>query len=880
MVRWSGRWFFAAVAVLAAAANTSSADEAPPEVSFERDVRPILKAHCFHCHGEDGTTEAKLDLRLRRLIVETGGESGAAVVPGKPDESRLFQLVRDGEMPKGEKRLSPAEVDTIKRWIAGGAKTLRPEPAEVPAVLITEEERAFWAFQPVRRPAVPVVAPAVAPSVRNPIDAFLLSKLAEKNLTLSPEADRRTLVRRATFDLLGLPPTPDEVTLFLADTGPDAYERLIDRLLADPRYGERWGRHWLDVAGYAESDGATEEDTPRPYAHKYRDYVVRAFNADKPFDEFVREQLAGDELAGVPPPYQYPDATVAERLAATGFLRMAPDGTQTDDQKVSRGQTVAETVKVVGTALLGLTVGCAQCHDHRYDPIPQVDYTRLRAVFDPAFDLDKWRKPSERLVALTTKQQEEESARIEAEAVKLEKEIDAKAAAALEVVFEREILKVPEDRRPAVRAARGTEPAQRTPEQVALLREFPAADVRGALDLYDPQTHAALQAERAKVAEIRAKKPPLDAVPATTEVPGQVPVSRLFFRGDVAQPKQEVAPGELTVLASARPSADVPPDDPALPTTGRRLAYARMLTDGTHPLVGRVLVNRVWMHHFGRGIVATPGDFGLQGERPTHPELLDWLASELVDGGWRLKRLHKLIMTSAAYRQASARNPTHDAADPENRLVARQNLRRLEAEAIRDAMLAAAGKLNPQMFGPSVPVGEDAESRVVLGRQKRDANGQTTGVDAPGDEQYRRSLYIEVRRKFPLAVLETFDMPVMTPNCDARRASTVAPQSLMFMNDAAVLAAADDLAKRLAREAPGDAAAQVRRAWALLFAAEPAEAEVAGAVQFLADQRKVFESRRPADPAAAAAAAPEPQSLALASLCQALLSSNRFLYVD
>ena len=795
-------------------------------------MRPILKAHCFHCHGEDGSKEGGLDVRLRRLVVDVGGRSGPAVVPGKPEESRLYQLVRDGKMPKGDddKRLPEADVATIRRWIEAGAPTLRPEPLDVPAVMITEEERAFWAFQPVTRPEPPAVAPG-APA-RNPIDAFVLAKLAGHNLSLSPEADRRTLIRRATFDLIGLPPTPEEVATFLADAAPDAYDRLIDRLLADPRYGERWGRHWLDTAGYAESDGATETDTPRAFAYKYRDYVIRAFNADKPLDEFIREQLAGDEMG--PPLHKYMDAAAAERVAATGFLRMAPDGTETENTKANRNVAVAETVKVVSTTLLGMTVGCAQCHDHRYDPVPHVDYTRLRAVFDPAFDLENWRVPSQQLLYLTTPEQEGAAAALEAEAVKLNAEIDAKVKAALDKVFEREIVKVPEDRRPAVTAARNTPAGQRTAEQLALLREFPSADVTFALELYEPETHAALQKEREGVAAIRAKKAPADAVVATTEVPGRVPASKLFFRGDVEQPKQDVTPGELTVLALHRPTADVPADDPALPTTGRRLAYAKMLTDGTHPLVGRVLVNRLWMHHFGRGLVATPGDFGFQGERPTHPELLDWLAGDLVAGGWRLKRLHKLVMTSAAYRQSSRRTPAHDAVDPENRLLARQNLRRLEAEAIRDSMLAVAGKLNGKMFGPSVPVAEDADGLIVIGREKRDANNQSVGSEDVGDEKFRRSLYIEVRRKRPLAMLDTFDMPQMTPNCDARRASTVAPQSLMFMNDAAVLAQAEELAKRLDREAPGDAAAQVRRAWALLFAAEPAEADVAAAAQFLA----------------------------------------------
>jgi len=849
-------------------------------LTFESAVRPILKTHCFPCHGEDGTHKGELDLRLCRLIVK-GGKSGPALVPGDAATSLICKKIRGGEMPKGKPRLSDSEIQTIIAWVSAGAKTARPEPLQVPVMWITEQERAFWSFQPVTRPAVPVTPPT-AP-VRTPIDAFVYEKLAAKGLTLSPEADRATLIRRAYIDLMGLPPSPVEVAQFVSDSSPDAYERLLDRLLESPRYGERWGRFWLDVAGYAESDGFNEADRPRPFAWKYRDYVIRSYNADKPFDQFIREQLAGDEM--VKRPFENLSLEDQDRLIATGFLRMAPDGTETSNPNpmLARNEAVAGTIKIVSTALLGLTVGCAQCHDHRYDPIPQVDYHRLRAIFDPAFDLEHWRAPSRRLISVMKGQQRKEAEGIEVKAAEEDRRIAAEERAALEKVFERELAKVPQEMREAVRDARNTPREHRTPEQVELLRVYPSADVFRQLDLYDPPTYQRIQKEREAVAQIRATKPPDDAIDALTEMPGQVPVSRLFYRGDVEQPRQAIEPGGLTVLASTRSADDIPLKDPNLPTTGRRLAYARMLTDDTHPLVARVLVNRAWMHHFGVGIVATPGDFGSLGERPTHPKLLDWLAREFMSGGWKLKRLHKLIMLSAVYRQSSQRQPQLEAADPENRLLGRYNLRRLDAEAIRDSILMAAGTLNLRMFGPSTPVGEDRDGRVVVGRQKRNVNGEAVGVDAVDADAFRRSIYVQVRRSQPLAMLEAFDMPQMNPNCDLRRASTVAPQSLLLMNDSFLVEQSLAMARRLEEDAPFDRPAQVREGWSLLFGVEPTGAELGRALEFVAQQAADLRQRPPAPVQSnkpPEAAADDPESRALASWCQALMSSNRFLYVD
>ncbi len=862
-------WLALAVIILmnsaAPAAEEAKADRAP---TFERDVRPILKAYCFECHGEGEKLKGKLDLRLRRLILQ-GGRSGPAVVAGRRDDSLLFEKVSQGAMPPDKKKLSPDEVARIGRWIDAGAPATGPEPAALaPGWQPTPQDRAFWAFQPVRRPPVPAVRHA--DRVRTPIDAFLLARLEARGLTFAPEADRQTLIRRACFDLTGLPPTPEEVSRFLADDAPGAYERLIDRLLASPQYGERWGRHWLDVAGYADSDGYTGADTVRPFAYKYRDYVIRSFNADEPFDELIREQLAGDEM--VRPPYRELSPADVEKLTATGFLRMAPDGTGSGgvDQPAARNQVVADTIKVVSSAFLGLTVGCAQCHNHRYDSIPQTDYYRMRAVFEPALDPKHWRTPAQRLIALATAADRARAGRIEVEAAKVDQERLRKQQEYIARTFEAELAKLPESVREPIRAARKTPAARQTAAQKQLLKDHPSVNVTaGSLYLYDAKAAADLKTYTDRAAALRATKPKEDFLHALTEIPGQVPTTYLFHRGDHDQPRQAVPPGGLTILDDRDPLT-VPAGGPGLATTGRRLAFARWLTDGRHPLTVRVLVNRVWMHHFGRGIVGTPADFGVLGERPTHPELLDWLADDFVAGGWRLKRLHRLILTSTAYRQSSRRDAAKDQVDPDNRLLGRMPVRRLEAEAVRDALLAVGGQLNPKAFGPPVPVRVDEVGQVVVGIDTTDSAGRPTGKVIPlHGEEWRRSIYVQVRRSRPLAVLEAFDAPVPEPNCEARNASTAAPQALLLMNNEFIVSQAEAFARRVRREVGADPRAQVARAWTYAFGREPAQGEVDEAVAFL----KAQAGRFPAAP-------PGGDLRALASFCHALVSSNAFLYVD
>jgi hypothetical protein len=861
------------IALLLVCFASVAAAQTPPPPSFEKDIRPILKTYCFDCHGEGEKLKGRLDLRLRRLIAQ-GGKSGPALVPGKRAESLLQKRLDSAEMPPGKKKLTAQQVDLIGRWIAAGAPTLRPEPAtlmgaETP---FTVEEQEFWAYQPIRRLPVPKVA--AADRVATALDAFLLARLEPKGLSFAPEASKRALLRRAFFDLTGLPPTPEETATFLTDTAPDAYERLIDRLLASPRYGERWGRHWLDIAGYADSEGYTAEDIIRKDAYKYRDYVVRSLNADKRFDLFIQEQLAGDEM--IPLPYQNLSAEAIEKLTATGFLRMAPDGTASMvDQPAARNEVIADTIKIVSTSLLGLTVGCAQCHSHKYDPIPQTDYYRLRAVFEPAYDWKNWRSPPAREVSLYTDTDRQKAAQIEAEAAKIDSERLKKQGEFIERTFEKEVVKLPDNLREPARAAHKALPAQRTAEQNKLMKDHPSLNVTaGSLYLYDRKAADELKKDAERAAAVRATKPVEEFIRALTEIPGQVPATHLFTRGDFTQPKQAVLPGDLTILDRAHASK-MAAKDPHLPTSGRRLAFARGLTDGKHPLTARVLVNRVWMLHFGRGIVGSPGDFGVLGERPTHPELLDWLADDFMAGGWRLKRLHKLIMMSSAYRQTSGM--AAKVVDPDNRLLWRMPVRRLEAEAIRDSVLAISGKLNLKMFGPPVPVMEDEVGQFVIGIENKNGENRPGAVIPLHGEEFRRSVYVQVRRSRPLAVLDTFDAPAMDPNCSARNASTVAPQSLLFMNNDFVLAEAGHMAERLEREAGPDAKAQVTLAWRLAYAAEPTPEELNDAVRFLAEQAQQFRSKT-----AAASKAPEPapQHRALASFCQALLSSNRFLYVD
>ena len=856
---------FLVVSVIALTLPLTSlrADESASKPQFEKHIRPILKAHCWHCHGEEPELKGGIDTRLVRFLLK-GGESGAGLVPGDHEASLLYQRVASGEMPPGKKKLSPEEQQLLAQWIDGGATTERPEPETLAAGdTFTDEERQHWSFRPIVKPEVPAVTAQAM--VTTPVDAFLLSKLESKGLSFSAEADRETLIRRVTFDLTGLPPTAEAIDKFVADTAPDAWAKLVDELLASPLYGERWGRHWLDVAGYADSDGYNETDVERPWAWKYRDYVIRSFNNDKPWNQFLVEQLAGDEL--LTPPYQDLTPEQADQLVATGFLRMCPDGTAAGgpDVVTARNDVIAETIKVASTAVLGLSVGCAQCHEHRYDPITQADYYRLRALFEPAYDANNWRVPGGRLVSLWSTETQKAAAAVDAELADVSNKRTAELDGIVKDTFERELQKLPAEQQPLARAAREAAADKRTPEQQQLIKEFPFLNVdRGSVYLYLPDRLTGFNKKWDDLtAETKKKRPADDYVMCLNEVPGQIPVTKLFSRGDHQQPRQEIAPGELSVLNSG--SLAIPADDPAVPTSGRRLAYAKHLTNGQHPLVARVLVNRFWLHHFGQGLVSTVADFGVKGEQPSHPELLDWLARDFMDEGWTLKRFHRQILNSTAYRQVSAHRPELDAVDVENRLLGRMNIRRLEAETVRDAILQISGKLATKQFGKPIPVSPDEVGQFVVAVDTRDSAGRPSGkVEALGEDEFRRSIYVQVRRSMPLSVIEPFDLPRMTPNCDRRPVSTAAPQALLMLNNPFMVQQAGLIGDRV-RATSSDLPTQITLTWRLIYGRTPNASEITSGVEFLTP---------PPD------APPEIAAANLNLLCQTLLCSNGFLYVE
>lgn len=830
------------------------APAAEEPVTFEKHVRPILKAYCLECHGAAEKPKGKLDLRLRRFILD-GGRSGPALVSGDAGQSLIVKRLKAGEMPPGEKKVPADQIAIIERWIAAGAPTLRDEPKTLsPGIDITPDERAYWFFQPLRRPVPPQPA---GNRVRTPIDAFVLDRLEKKGLSFNADTDRRTLLRRASFDLTGLPPTQEAIDRFIADPAEDAYERALDRLLMSSHYGEHWGRHWLDVAGYADSDGDGTTDTPRPHAWKYRDYVIRSLNADKPLDQFVIEQLAGDELA--PPPWNNLEPRQIELLAATGFLRMAPDSTASGGGEAEAQQVVADTLKIVSSSLLGLTVGCAQCHDHRYDPIPHVDYYRLRAIFEPALNPAQWRRPNERRVSLYRDTDRATAAAIDAAAGKLDAELREKQEHHVRAAFDKELAKFPADQQDKLRAAFATAADKRNEEQKSLVALNPKLNITpGVLYQYDPAAAEELKKLQARVAAKRAEKPVEDFVAVLSETPGQIPTTKLFHRGDYRQPTIDVRPGDLTIAAPDGQRFEAPVKDARLPTSGRRLAFARHLTSGTHPLFGRVLANRLWLHHFGRGIVDTPGDFGVLGQRPSHPELLDWLATELPRQGWSLKRMHRLLMTSTVYRQATRQEPAKSAVDANNELYGRYSLRRLEAESLRDCILVAAGRLDGTPGGPPIAVVAD-----------------TVGQNMPPDDRPRRSVYLQQRRTQPVAFLSTFDGPAGEINCDRRAASTAAPQALTLMNGEFVRKQAAHFANRVRAETaaePTETAVlrQVARAWQIAYQRPARPEEVDVACRFLERQHRELRAAGRADADVAA----------LTNLCQQLLASNEFLYVD
>jgi hypothetical protein len=778
--------------------NLENDPTATHDLNFEDHIRPILREYCLDCHGATDQHEGGLDLRLVRLMKQ-GGDSGPSLVPKNADASLVLQRIESDDMPPGEIKVSETKRELLRRWIQSGAPTKRSEPESIgPGIPLTEAERNYWAYRPLQRseialpiqrsipgelsPTTPQIAsdPKGSSPPRNEIDA-LLAQSMPTGLTFSPEAPRATLIRRLFIDLIGLPPTPEQWKHWLTHPDSDWYEQLVDTLLQSHHYGERWARHWLDAVGYADSDGATLADAERPWAWKYRDYVIKSFNEDKPIDRFIQEQLAGDELAG-PANGDWTQNQI-ECLTATGFLRMTADGTGSgDNSPEARNKTIADTLQVVGNTLLGSSFQCAQCHDHRYDPISHEDYFALRAIFDPALDWQQWKSPNERLVSLTTQAERDLSAQVEKEAQLIAAEKTAKESEYMKQALDQELMKFEEPLRNDLRSAYETPAEKRSTEQKALLDKHPSVNISpGVLYQYLPNAADDLKKYDAKIAEVRARKPAESFLHALVEPAGHLPATKLFHRGDHNQPTREIAPGKLAVLLAEGADKSFPADDPTIPTSGRRLAFAKWLTDShtPNPLFARSFVNRIWMHHFGRGIVNTPSDFGKLGSPPTHPQLLDWLAIELIEHGWSLKHLHRTMITSTAYRQSSVRNPQRETLDPDNRYYSRRDVLRIDAEVLRDSVLALSGSLQPSLFGPPIALQEDDAGQVRV-----------------DPTQPRRSIYAKWRRTQPVAMLQSFDAPVMGVLCDVRTNSTVATQSLMLMNGDFTLEQANKLAQK------------------------------------------------------------------------------------
>jgi Protein of unknown function (DUF1553)/Protein of unknown function (DUF1549) len=741
-----------------------------------------------------------------------------------------------------------------------------------------------WAFQPPVRPALPSVRQSE--SARNPIDLFINAELEKKNTSCNPSADRATLLRRVSFDLTGLPPTPAERERFLSDARADAYERMVEHYLASPHYGERWGKYWLDAAGYADSNGYFSADSDRPLAYRYRDYVIRSLNQDKPYDVFFREQIAGDEMAGYRPDADI-TGRVAESLTATHFLRNAPDGTgesdgNPDEVRTDRFSVLEGTLHITMSSLLGVTIQCARCHDHKFEPISQEEYYRLQAIFFAVYCPDRWVKPNDRELSVGTVAQRETQQRI---AQTIDQQIKA-LKASLESITGTFREQLAEERLQATEPAkfaaffkaRKTPEAQRTPEQKALLASAPLAKIAISDDdlvKRFPEYARARDGIREALAGRERERPtPLPKLSVLAETDPNPPAHHVLVRGRHNAPGREVQPGVPAAFCTPGNAYHIAPPRPGQTSTGRRLAFARWVTSPENPLFARVMVNRIWQHHFGAGLVATSENLGQSGARPSHPQLLDYLATEFIRSGWSIKAMHRLILSSAAYRQSSAFRDDGFRVDPGDRLLWRYPSRRLDAEAIRDAMLSVSGELDATMNGPYVPTPRRADGNVEVDESRADAR--------------RRSVYLQQRRTQVATLLELFDAPSISVNCTVRNTSTVPLQSLALLNSDLAILRAKQFASRLEREVGGDFERRLMAAFQWMSGRDPDPEERTAARRFFAVQRQHYrESQaRPASergrpqPAAPLRTTVDDERRTWADLCQMLLASNAFLYIE
>jgi hypothetical protein len=754
------------------------------QLDYEHEVKPLLAKHCVSCHGAARPRGGlKLDTAAGAI---KGGKAGPSVVPGHSDESPLIEaLLGEGtteRMPLKRPPLSEREIATLRAWIDQGA---RAPSNEAPTTL----KETHWAFMPPTRPLVPVVADRAWAA--NPIDALLCARMERVGVRPSPEADRVTLIRRVTLDLTGLPPTAEEISAFVADTRTDAYERVVDRLLASVHYGERWARFWLDQARYADSNGYSI-DAPRSI-WKYRDWVIAALNCDLPFDRFAADQIAGDLRPG---------ATLDD-MVATGFHRNTMINQEGGiDKEQFRVESIVDRVNTTGTVFLGLSIGCAQCHDHKYDPISQRDYYALYAFFNNVDEPDV-ELGSPELMA------RRDAVRVEIAAFHERLIREHPDVVASERDWEKTLdgdFKV--NQPTEIKLAFDLEPDKRPPSQM-----------RAVMELFLARSPE-FKTEHAEIAALRAKEPRLE----TTMIVRERSTPRPTFiqvGGDFTREGDAVSPGVPALFSPVKSSNGATPN---------RLDLARWLTDAANPLTARVTVNRLWQVYFGKGLVETENDFGTQGTPPTHPELLDWLATEFVARGWSLKAMHRQILTSMAYRQSSHARTDLERIDPNNRLVARQSRMRLDAEVIRDEALAVAGLLSGKVGGPSVyPL--QPEGVMTLGQMKR------PWVPSDGPDRHRRGLYTFFWRATPYPALTIFDAPNAIQACTRRNRSNTPLQALTLLNDPSYVECAGALANRILSDSGTDDPCRLDHAFRLCLGRPPSASEASTLTTLLKEER-------------------------------------------
>ncbi|MCY3758516.1 MAG: PSD1 and planctomycete cytochrome C domain-containing protein [Acidobacteria bacterium] len=885
-------WLWLAVALLLVP-GAAPAQSIP---QFESEVLPILSRYCTHCHG---SLEPMGGLDLTNpLLIEKGGAGGAGLVRHSPDASLIYKRLVDGSMPPaGQEKPAGEDIEVIRRWIGAGAPTLKfyqaPDRAadrrrriKIQAPPLSRADREYWAFRKLAAQDPPQVHQGER--VRTPVDAFLLEKLEEKGIGFSADADRLFLMRRLYLDLIGLPPSPEEVDAFLADSSPLVYEQLVERLLASPHFGERWGRHWLDEAGYTDTLGgdndfvAGKQPLGVPGKWKYRDYVIDAINRDKPYDRFVTEQLAGDELVDWRAASEFSPA-MSRLLQATGFLRVAADDTNQDVLNTPdiRYGVLQRTVQTFASNVMGLTVGCAQCHDHKYDPISQLDYYRLTAVFTPAYNPQQWLQPEDRALPEASPLEKESidraNRRLDLRIKPFRRKLNALYQPYKQRLMDERLAQVPEVIREDLRIALKSFENELRPPERYLKEKFEPVVVPSEEQiraLLNPEELARASRLKSRIAALERHRRNYGTLQATVDT-GPPPPTYFLIRGNYLTPGPEVEPGMPAVLSDPGGEALLAENGVVGRSSGRRLALAKRLTETDSraaALLARVRVNRVWQRLFGEGIVATSDNLGRNGARPTHPELLEWLADGFVSGGWQVKPLVRLLVTSTSYRQQSrlpgaegSRGHKHHArvamsVDPGNRLLWRMPLRRLESEAIRDSIMAVSGKLSRTMGGPAIRLDGKADGMVTV---------SVPDLAHAGD-RWRRSLYLVGRRNYNLTVLSVFDQPKLSMNCIRRDTSAAVLQTLVLLNDAFLLEQARFFAGRVSRLArdPGE---RIELAFRLALARKPSREELSWSRELL---------EREARRRLATAAGPEAADLeALASLCQMILNSNEFLHV-